>query len=128
MKSPTRLFSQSYEPLTFAIVFGVTGFFLGNLTNGPNAHESARLMAHDAMVNALVPTCIALSQSDVDQDAKLMAINGAQLNLQRDAVRRSGWATVPGSEIATSDLAAACLDLLDLAPAVGLRNNSFNAG
>ena len=128
MKSPKLLLSQLYEPLTFAIVFGVTGFFLGNLTNGPDARESARLRAHNAMITALVPTCLAQSLSDADRVAKLQAINGAQLFLRRDAVRRTGWANVPGSEIASSDLAAACLDLLDLAPAKDLRINRFDAG
>lgn len=128
MQPPKLLPSQLYEPLTVAVVFGLFGFFLGNLTNGPDFRDSARLMAHDAMITALVPTCLALSLSDADRVAKLRAISGAQLYLRRDAVRRSGWATVPGSEIASSDLAAACLDLLDLAPARDLRKNRFDAG
>lgn len=124
MNSSKFVLFKLYEPLAFAIVFGVTGFFLGNLTNGPSAREAARLLAHDAMITALVPTCLALSLSDTERIAKLQAINGAELFLRRDAMRRSGWATVPGSEIASSDLAAACLYFLDFAPLRNPINNS----
>lgn len=127
MNSLKRLYSDHYHPLTVALAFGAAGFFVGNLQNGPNPRETERLLAHDAMIAALVPNCLALSRSDSDQVNKLMAITGTKTYLQRDAMMQSGWATIPGSEIASYDLAAACLNLLDFAPTNHLMNDSFDA-
>jgi len=128
MNSSNWLYSDHYHhPLTVAIIFGVAGFFWGNLESGSNAHATASLIAHDAMIAALVPSCLALSRNDDDRVAKLQAINGAQTYLQRDEVKQSGWANVPGSESASYDLAAACLESLDFIPERDLRNHSFDA-
>ena len=127
MNSSEWLYSDHYHPLAVAMIFGVAGFFLGNLENDSNLFERARPLAYEAMVAALVPNCLELSINDKDRDAKLLTISGTEKYLQREAIKQSGWATVPGSESASHDLAAACLDLLDFAPSRDLTKNSFDA-
>lgn len=121
MSSVANLHLGHHHDLTGAIVFFVVGFFLASLNN-TDAREIARLTEHDAMIAALVPNCLADARSDSDRVAKILAINGSEEYLRRDAIIRNGWANIPGSDIASYDLATACLHSLDLAPATGIND------
>lgn len=83
------------------------------MTNG-SAQSLAVSEANSAVISALVPVCLQMSQNDPDRATKLIAITEATKYRQRDALMEAGWATMPGVDTPNRDLAQACLSNLDL--------------
>jgi hypothetical protein len=73
-------------------------------------------VAHETMIAAMVPVCLDLSANDPDRAAKLALIRDTPIEDRREAIMTSGWATVPGSEQPSHDLAQACMNALELQP------------
>ena len=114
MTTPEWLKPGIYGAIIGAVFVGVAGFTWGGWMTGASANEMASKMAQDEVIAALVPVCLDMSRADNDRTAKLAAIRDASGYKRRDAIIDAGWATIPGSDIPSQDLARACIEGLDL--------------
>ncbi|PVB62081.1 hypothetical protein [Labrenzia sp. 011] len=97
-----------------AIALAILGFSWGGWVTGASASKMAATMSEDSVVAALVPVCVDISRADADRVTKLAVIREASTYKRRDALMEAGWATVPGAEAPSRDLAKACLTALEL--------------
>jgi hypothetical protein len=105
----------AYGAIGGAVVVAVAGFaWAGWMTSG-GATRMGQGMADAGVVAALVPLCMERAAADPGRDAHLTAIRAATGTRQRDALMATGWATPPGSEAPSRDLAIACLAAMDQA-------------
>lgn len=103
-----------YGAMCGAAVVAIVGFTWGGWVTGGSADKMAAAMAHEDVVEALVPVCLDIARTDSARVEKLATIRAASTYQRRDAVMAAGWATVPGTEAPNRDLAQACLAKLDL--------------
>jgi pimeloyl-ACP methyl ester carboxylesterase len=114
MNLPEWLRPGIYGAIVGAITVSIVGFSWGGWVTGSTANRMAADMAHNDVVDALVPVCLNNSLLDSDRIVKLATIKKASKYNRRDAVMEAGWATVPGSEKPNRDLAEACAEGLEL--------------
>jgi len=114
MNIPEWLKPGIYGAVVGAIAVSIVGFSWGGWVTGSGANKMAIARAHDDVIAALVPVCLNLSNADSNRVMKLASIKKASSYKRRDAVMEAGWATMPGSEKPNRDLAAACIDVLEL--------------
>lgn len=114
MSTPEWLKPGIYGAAAGAVAVSIIGFSWGGWMTGGSASKMATSMARDEVTLAMVPICLEISRLDPDRVAKLATIRSASTYNRRDAVMEAGWATVPGSESPNRDLAAACIDGLEL--------------
>jgi pimeloyl-ACP methyl ester carboxylesterase len=103
-----------YGALGGAVLTMVLGFSWGGWVTGGSAQAMAVAESKSAVVAALVPVCLQMSQNDPDRLAKLTLISEAPTYQRRDKLIEAGWATAPGAETPNRDLAQACIASLDL--------------
>lgn len=97
-----------------AIGFGAGGWYLGS-----SAESMADARSKVAVIDALTPICVNNQRVDPEGTGKLSALTALKTSYeQRDFVMKSGWATMPETELPNRDLAAACADALSV-PASG---------
>lgn len=109
MTIPEWLKPGIYGAVIGAAAISILGFSWGGWVTGGSARTMAKSASEDAVTAALVPVCLEMSNADSDRIAKLEAIKNAKTYQRRDAVMKTGWATVPGAEAPSRDLAQACL-------------------
>ncbi|GAB2175993.1 hypothetical protein [Dongia sp. agr-C8] len=103
--------------LTGAALGAVATLVIGFSQGGWYTTESAERLADDrsavAVVDALVPFCVAQSKLDPDSKTKITAMTGMVTGYERrDYVMKVGWATAPSAESPNGDVASACADKL----------------
>lgn len=103
-----------YGAIVGAIAATFLGFTWGGWTTGSNAAEMAKTFANDEVTQAMVPVCLDLSAADPERIAKIAVIQDANTYKRRQAVMDTGWATLPGTEKPSRDLAEACIEGLKL--------------
>ena len=92
-----------------SVVTMIIGFSYGGWTTSSTSARLAKVQADAAVTTALVPICVAKSKADGAGAKKIGELRAlASTYDQRDFVTKTGWATVPGSEDANSDVAGAC--------------------
>jgi hypothetical protein len=96
------------------VLFSAIGFTLGGWMTTGGADRMYLAVAHETMIAAMVPVCVDLSENDPDREAKLTVIRDTPVDGRREAIMTAGWATIPGSERPSHDLAQACVSALDL--------------
>jgi hypothetical protein len=69
-------------------------------------------MAKDAVVQRLVPICVAQFNQDPDKVLKLDEMNGMTSYKRAQYVQDQGWATISGEEKPDRNVADACTRLL----------------
>jgi hypothetical protein len=105
---------QWIKPVLWGAVAGsvltmIVGFSYGGWTTGGTASRLAKQQADTAVTAALVPLCIAQSKADRTVVKKMGELKTLTSSYdQREFVTKTGWATVPGSEDANTDVAEAC--------------------
>ena len=114
MKTPEWLKPGIYGAVVGAVFVGVVGFTWGGWVTGGTARDRAMAMSRDDVVTAMVPVCLDMAQTDPNRVAKLAVIRDTQTYQRRDALMKTGWATVPGAEAPDRDIAQACLASLDV--------------
>jgi hypothetical protein len=114
MTSPEWLKPAIYGALGGVVLTMVLGFSWGGWITGGSAQSMAAAESKSAVVAALVPVCLQMSQNDPDRLAKLTVISEAPTYQRRDKLIEAGWATTPGAEAPNRDLAQACIASLDL--------------
>ena len=92
-----------------AVALAVVGFTWGGWVTGSTAEAMASKSGQLAMVNALVPFCVARSDGDDPEVARtLAALKDAREYQRAEILMKAGWATPPGSGVGDRDLAKAC--------------------
>lgn len=95
-------------------VAAVLGLTVGGLQTPGESARRTEAAVKAAVTAALVPVCLDRSDRDPSREARLALLRQASASTQRDLLMDTGWATIPGSPKADSDLAQACLAALDL--------------
>jgi hypothetical protein len=96
-----------------AIATMIIGFSQGGWYTTKSAEKLAVERSSVAVVDALVPVCVAQSKLDPEAATKITAMTKMVTDYEkRDYVIKAGWATTSGSENANSDVAAACAGAL----------------
>lgn len=89
-----------------AVVLAIVGFNWGGWVTTGKANE----MTQTAIVDRLVPICVMQFNMDADKVRKLVEIKKAESWTRGDFVAKQGWATMPGSKEADSDVAEGCAE------------------
>jgi alpha/beta superfamily hydrolase len=95
-----------------AIALAIIGFSWGGWVTGSTADKAAKQRADAAVVSALLPVCVERFQASADAAAHFAALKKASSWEQGPYVEKGGWANMPGSKTANSDLARACAEAL----------------
>lgn len=114
MKKPTWAKPGIYGLLTGSVATAFVGFSWGGWMTSSSASEMAVERSRTDVAAALVPVCLQASRADPERIAKLATINEAVAFRRTDAVLATGWATPPGEDTPSRDLAMACVEELGL--------------
>jgi hypothetical protein len=102
------------KPGVWGAVYGsiltmIVGFTYGGWMTMGTADRLARQQADTAVTAALVPVCVAHSKADQAAGTKLAMLRGMTSSYeQQEFVTKAGWATIPGTDSASRDVAEAC--------------------
>lgn len=99
-----------------AIVLLIIIFSAGWVVTQSSAREQAEKMAEKAVLEKLVPICVAQFQQDANKDQKLKELQAKGSYERGDYVEKQGWATMPGSKEPEKKICDACAErILELA-------------
>ncbi|SNT76788.1 hypothetical protein [Paracoccus seriniphilus] len=114
MTFPEWTKSGVYGALVGAVAVSILGFGWGGWTTAGGAEEMADNFAAEQVTLAMVPVCLGLSEADAERVEILATLREASSFQQRKAMMDTGWATLPGADAPSRDLADACLAELAL--------------
>ena len=103
-----------YGAAAGAVAISILGFSWGGWMTGGNADKMAEQMAADEVTLAMVPVCMNLSDADPERTTKLATVQEASGYSRRKAMMDTGWATLPGADAPSRDLAEACYAEIEL--------------
>lgn len=103
-----------YGALVGAVAVSILGFTWGGWTTAGSAEEMADSFAAEQVTLAMVPVCLGLSEADAERVEILATLRDTSGYQQRNAMMETGWATLPGTDAPSRDLADACLAKLAL--------------
>ena len=92
---------------TLAVGFGWGGWMLGS-----SAKTLADNTASSAVIAAVAPICVDRFRAQGDATAKLAELTKASTWERGNLVEKSGFALMPGSKTADTDVARACAEIL----------------
>ncbi|MBN9085751.1 MAG: hypothetical protein J0J01_02485 [Reyranella sp.] len=95
-----------------AIATAIIGFGWGGWVTGGSADKRAAVAAHDATVVALASICADRFRAQADSPAKLVELSKVSSWDRGNFIEKSGFAQMPGSKTADSDVARACAESL----------------
>jgi hypothetical protein len=95
-----------------AIALAIVGFTWGGWVTGGTATKNAGIASRDAVVAALTPICVERFRTQPDAIVKTDALMKGSSWDRGNIVEQSGYATMPGSKTADSDVARSCAAVL----------------
>ncbi|OKH89104.1 hypothetical protein LF95_03360 [Thalassospira sp. TSL5-1] len=97
-----------------AIAISIVGFSANWVVSNSTAAEMATDQGDTAVIAALTPICVAQfkAQTPTNQTAQLAALEKESSYKRDDFVVDQGWATMPGSDTPTKEIADSCADEL----------------
>lgn len=116
MKFPTNTKPMAWGAVAGAAACMIIGFGWGGWVTGGTARKDAAATAHDAVVMALAPICADRFRAQTDAPARIAELAGASSWERGSVVEKSGYALMPGSKMADSDVARACAEMLASPP------------
>jgi len=93
-----------------AIITMIIGFALGGWVTGGTAQTTAEEMADAAVVDRLVPICVAQFNQDPEKDKKLKELKEKSSWDRDQYVKKQGWATMPFEKEPDSSVAEKCAE------------------
>ena len=93
-----------------AIAATIIGFSWGGWVTGGSSDKRASVAAHDASVAALASICVDRFRAQGDAAVKLVELSKVSTWERGSFIERSGFALMPGSKTADSDVARACAE------------------
>jgi hypothetical protein len=112
MNIPTNTKPWIQGAVVGAVAAAVIGFSWGGWVTGGSANKQAAMAAHDATVTALASICADRFRAQGDATVKIGELSKAGTWDRGGLIERSGFAVMPGSETADSDVARACAENL----------------
>ena len=117
MELPQILQGESLKRLLQGAFVGflataVIGFYWGGWTLESTAKQMTEKGAKSAVVAVLAPICVDRFRHTAAASANLIELQKVSSWQQGSFIEKGGWATLPGSEVATSGVAEACANLL----------------
>ena len=106
---------EHIEPAAWGAVGGAVAllivvFATGWVITSSSAEDMAEQMSEKAVVASLAPICVA--QFSNGGNGKLAELKALDSWKRAEFVEANGWATMPGSEAPTSDIARECVNRL----------------
>ena len=95
-----------------AIGLGSIGFTWGGWVTGGTAAKDSAVASREAVVAALVPVCVERFRAQPDAVVQADALVKTSSYERGSLIEKSGFATMPGSKTADSDVARACAEML----------------
>ena len=114
MTFPERAKPSVYGALVGAAAVSILGFTWGGWTTAGSAGELAQNLAAEEVTLAMVLVCLKMSEAASNRIAKLATLQDGSSFQRRNAMMETGWATLPGTDAPSRDLADACLAGLEL--------------
>ena len=90
----------------------IVGFNWGGWVTGGSSDKHAATAARDATVVALAPICVERFRAQGDAATKLVELTKASTWERGGLIEKSGFAMMPGSKTADTDVARACAQIL----------------
>jgi hypothetical protein len=116
MNVPTNTKPWIQGAVVGAIAVAIAGFSWGGWVTGGSATKQATVAAHDATVVALAAICVDRFRSQGDAAVKIGELVKTSSWDRGGFIERSGFAIMPGSKTADSDVARACAEILSTPP------------
>jgi hypothetical protein len=110
MQTPEWLKPGLYGAACGAIALAVVGFSWGGWVTGGSARTMAADQSKSDLVAVLSLICVDQSKQDPLLAERVAAIKAASSWNRGDLVMKNGWATMPGSTEANSQVARDCAD------------------
>lgn len=109
----TKVNKQQIKPFAWGAVVGAVAlsivmFATGWAVTSSTAAADARAMTQAAVTDNLAAICVAQFEETADKKEKLSKLIATNTWQRGSYVQEQGWATMPGSDSATSQVAAAC--------------------
>ena len=95
-----------------AITLSIVMFATGWAVTGSTSNSNARKMSQAAVVDNLAGICVAQFERTEDRDEKLNTLVETDTWRRSTYVTDQGWATMPGSESPTRNVANVCAERL----------------
>lgn len=112
MKAPAHTKPWIQGAAVGAIAAAVIGFTWGGWVTGGTAEKNSAIASHDAVVAALAPVCAERFRTQSDAVVRTADLVKTSSWERGAVIEKSGYATMPGSTTANSDVARACAELL----------------
>ena len=112
MKMPVNTKPWIQGIVVGAVAAMIIGFSWGGWVTGGSSDKQAASAAHDATVAALAPICVDRFRAQGDAPAKVAELAKASTWERGNLVEKSGFALMPGSKTADTDVARACAEML----------------
>ena len=110
MQTPEWLKPGLYGAACGAVALAVAGFSWGGWVTGGTARAMAADQSKADVVAALSLICVDQSKRDPQLAERVAAIKTASSWNRGDLVLKNGWATMPGTTEANSQVAKDCAD------------------
>jgi hypothetical protein len=110
MQTPEWLKPGLYGAACGAIALAVVGFSWGGWVTGSTARTMAANQSATDVVSALSLICVDQSKRDPQLVERVAAIKAASSWERGGIVMKNGWATMPGTTEANSQVARDCAD------------------
>ncbi|MFQ6551897.1 hypothetical protein AAD018_006060 [Aestuariibius insulae] len=98
-----------FGALVGAVAVSILGFIWGGWTTAGGAQKIADSFAAEQVTLAMVPVCLGLSEAYAERVEVLATLREDSGFQRRNAMMEDGWATLPGTDTPSRDLADACL-------------------
>jgi hypothetical protein len=112
MKMPANTKPWLQGAVVGALAFAIVGFSWGGWVTGGTSERNSATASHRAVVAALAPICVERFRGQSDAVMRTADLVKASNWERRAVIEKSGYATMPGSVGANSDVASACAEIL----------------
>ena len=112
MKLPAETTPFLWGAAAGAVALAILGFNWGGWVTGGTSDKRVASASQEAVVGVLAPICVSLFQAQGDASAKLGELVKTSSWERGRVIERSGFAQMPGSKKADSDVARACAEML----------------
>jgi hypothetical protein len=117
MNMPTNTKPWLQGAFVGAVALTVVGFSWGGWVTGGTSAKNTEAASRQAVVAAFAPICVERFRSQSDAAVRTAELVKTGSWERRSIIEKSGYATMPGSTGADSDVASACAEILST-PAV----------
>lgn len=116
MKMPDHIGTRLWSAAFGAVALAIVGFTWGGWVTGGTAARDVAAATRSATVAALAPICAERFRGQADATVKTAELMKSSAWERGSIVEKAGFATMPGTTLADSDVASACASLLSAAP------------